>query len=84
VPVFAFSPAVRRIIDTTNAIESLHRQLRKALRNKEHFPRHKAARKLISLALTQAQAKGKRPPGAWQQAKAQFAIQFGDCFQVAA
>jgi len=84
VPFFAFSPAVRRIIYTTNAIESLHSQVRKAIRNKGHFPSDEAAMKLIFLALKQAEAKWKRPPVAWQQAKAQFAIQFGDRFQVAA
>lgn len=75
---------MRRIINTTNAIESLHSRVRKAIRNKGHFPTDEAAVKLIFLALKQAEAKWKRPPVAWQQAKAKFAIQFGDRFQVAA
>ncbi|MCA6329100.1 MAG: transposase, partial [Phenylobacterium sp.] len=58
-PCFAFSPAVRRIINTTNAIESLHSRVRKAIRNKGHFPTDEAAVKLIFLALKQAEAKWK-------------------------
>ena len=38
VPFFAFSAEVRKIIYTTNAIESLHSQVRKTIRNKGHFP----------------------------------------------
>ena len=50
VPFFAFSADVRKIIDTTNAIESLHSQVRKTLRNKGHFPSDEAATKLIYLS----------------------------------
>jgi putative transposase len=42
---------VRKIIYTTNAIESLHMQLRKVLKNRGHFPSDEAATKLIFLAL---------------------------------
>ena len=38
VPFYGFAPEVRRIIYTTNAIESLHMQLRKVLKNRGHFP----------------------------------------------
>ncbi|WP_159322636.1 IS256 family transposase, partial [Spiribacter roseus] len=62
IPFFAFSPEVRRIIYTTNAIESLNRRVRKAVRNKGHFPSDEAAIKLIYLALRNVQAKWKRPP----------------------
>jgi len=84
VPFFAFSPEVRRIIYTTNAIESLHSQVRKAVRNKGHFPSDEAATKLIYLALRNITAKWKRPAKEWHAAKAQFAIQFGDRFKIAA
>ncbi|MEM7255354.1 MAG: IS256 family transposase [Pseudomonadota bacterium] len=82
-PFFAFSNEVRRIIYTTNAIESLHSQVRKAIRNKGHFPSDEAATKLIYLALKNIMAKWKRPPKDWHAAKAQFAIQFGDRFTLA-
>jgi len=77
-PVFAFSAEVRKIIYTTNAIESLHSQVRKAIRNKGHFPSDEAATKLIYLALQKIEAKWKRPPPEWHAAKAQLAIQFGE------
>ena len=46
----------------TNAIESLHSQVRKAVRDKGHFPSDEAATKLIFLALRNVIAKWKRPP----------------------
>ncbi len=84
IPFFAFSPEVRRILYTTNAIESLHSQVRKAIRNKGHFPSDEAATKLIYLALRNVTAKWKRPPKEWHAAKAQLAIQFGNRFTIAA
>ena len=82
IPFFAFSAEVRRIIYTTNAIESLHSQVRKAVNKRGHFPSDKAASKLIYLALKNAEAKWKNPPIYWHQAKAQFAIHFEDRFVV--
>jgi putative transposase len=82
IPFFAFSPEVRRILYTTNAIESLHSQVRKAVRNKGHFPSDEAATKLIYLALRYITAKWKRPPKEWHAAKAQLAIQFGSRFDI--
>ncbi len=81
-PFFAFAPEVRRIIYTTNAIESLNSQVRKAVRNRGHFPNDRAATKLIFLALKNIEVKWKKPPIAWHQAKAQFAIHFEDRFVV--
>lgn len=80
IPFFAFSPEVRKIIYTTNAIESLHSQVRKTIRNKGHFPSDEAAAKLIYLALRNIAVKWKRPPKEWHTAKAQLAIQFGERF----
>lgn len=80
IPFFAFPPEVRKILYTTNAIESLHSQVRKAIRNKGHFPSDEAARKLTYLALRNITAKCKNTPKEWHAAKAQFAIQFGDRF----
>lgn len=80
IPFFAFAAPVRKIIYTTNAIESLNASVRKSIRNKGHFPTDDAASKLIWLALRNITAKWKNPPIAWATAKAQFAIQFGDRF----
>lgn len=82
IPFFAFSTEVRKIIYTTNAIESLHSQVRKTIRNKGHFPNDEAAIKLIYLSLRQIEAKWKRPPIQWHAAKAQLAIQFGERFNM--
>ena len=82
VPFFAFSAEVRKIIYTTNAIESLHSQVRKTIRNKGHFPSDEAATKLIYLSLRQIEAKWKRPPKEWHAAKSQLAIQFGERFML--
>jgi putative transposase len=84
IPFFAFSREVRRILYTTNAIESLHSQVRKAIRNKGHFPSDEAAGKLIYLALRNIAAKWKRPPKEWHTAKTQLAIQFGNRFNLTA
>ena len=84
IPFFAFSFEVRKILYTTNAIESLHSQVRKAIRNKGHFPSDEAATKLIYLALRNIMKKWKRPPKEWHAAKTQLAIQFGDRFTLAA
>jgi len=47
IPVLAFPPELRRIIDTTNAIESLINQLRKIIKHHGHFPSDQAAVKLL-------------------------------------
>jgi putative transposase len=54
IPFLAFPAEVRRVIYTTNAIEALNRQLRKAIKTKGHFPNEDAARKLIYLAVRNA------------------------------
>jgi transposase-like protein len=76
------SPPGRRIIYTTNAIESLHSGVRKSIRSKGHFPSDQAATKLIWPPLRNITAKWKHPPIAWVAAKAQFAIQFGERFRL--
>ena len=80
IPFFAFAPEIRKIIYTTNAIESLHSQVRKAVRGRGHFPSDQAATKLIWLVLENVAAKWKSKPIIWHAAKAQFAIQFEDRF----
>jgi putative transposase len=80
IPFFAFAPEVRKILYTTNAIESLNAQVRKAVRIRGHFPSEEAAAKLIWLVLRKVQAHWKNPPVTWQAAKTQLAIQFEDRF----
>lgn len=82
IPFFAYPAAVRRIIYTTNAIESLHSQVRKAVRGRGHFPSDDAGTKLIWLTLRNVQEKWKMPPIAWHAAKNQFAIHFQDRFVI--
>jgi putative transposase len=80
IPFFAFPTEVRKIIYTTNAIESLNASVRKAVRNKGHFPTDQAATKLVWLALRNVAQKWKNPPISWHAAKAQLAIQFEERF----
>jgi putative transposase len=76
-PFMAFPPEVRRVIYTTNAIEALNRQLRKAVKTKGHFPSEDAARKLIYLAIHNAVPQWTRTRG-WTKALLAFKIHFGD------
>ena len=77
IPFLAFPDEVRRVIYTTNAIEALNRQLRKAIKPKGHFPNEDAARKLIYLALTNAVPQWTRTRN-WTTALLAFKIHFGD------
>ena len=77
IPFLAFPAEVRRVIYTTNAIEALNRQLRKAIKTKGHFPNEEAARKLIYLSITNATPKWTTVAG-WTKALLAFKIHFGD------
>jgi putative transposase len=80
IPFFAFPPEVRRIIYTTNAIESLHMQLRKIIKTRGHFPSDEAATKLIWLALRNVMAGGSRSAREWVKAMNQFVLMYPDRF----
>ena len=80
IPFFAYPAAVRKIIYTTNAIESLNMSLRKIIKNRGHFPSDEAAAKLLYLALRNAAKKWTMPSRTWKQALNQFAILFQDRF----
>jgi len=82
IPFFAFAPEVRKIIYTTNAIESLHSQVRKAVRSRGHFPSDEAATKLLWLVLRNIAEGWKNPPIVWHAAKTQLALQFEERFIV--
>ena len=74
IPFFAFPPEVRRVIDTTNALESVHARIRKIIKTRGHFPSDDAATKLIWLALRNITADWSRPVHHWKAAMNQFAI----------
>lgn len=82
IPFFAYPLEVRRVIYTTNALESVNMQLRKIIKNRGHFPNDEAAAKLIYLALRNITAKWKMPPVFWKAAMNQFAIRYPDRFVV--
>ena len=80
IPFFAFPPEVRRVIYTTNAIESLNARVRKIIKTRGHFPTDEAATKLIWLALRNITAEWKKPMMHWKPAMNQFAILYGERF----
>lgn len=78
IPFFEFSPEVRRLIYTTNAIESLNRELRKVTKTRAAFPNKAALMKLLYLAVRNVTQKWKRPSPYWKSALRELAIQFED------
>jgi putative transposase len=74
IPFFAFPPDIRRLIYTTNSLESVHAQVRKIIKTRGHFPNDEAATKLIWLALRTITAKWARTLYYWRAAMNQFAI----------
>ena len=79
IPFFGFDPAIRKIIYTTNAIESLNRVIRKSIKTRGSFPTDEAATKLIYLAIRNFENDG-RNVREWFAARNQFAIMFGERF----
>lgn len=75
-PFFAFPVQIRRLIYTTNAIESLNFQLRKVVKAKGHFPSDEAATKLLYLALRNIEKKWKSAPIYWKSVLTQLAIHY--------
>lgn len=80
IPFFAFPPEIRRVIYTTNAIESVFSRLRKIIKTRSHFPSDDAATKLIWLALRNITADWGRGANHWKNAMNQFAILYEDRF----
>jgi putative transposase len=82
VPMLDYPPAVRRVLYTTNTVESLNYQLRKITRNRGHFPSDEALFKLLYLGVCNVMAKtrqpGQRGPATlgWKEALNQFAVFF--------
>jgi len=80
IPFFAFPPAIRRVIYTTNAIESVNARLRKIIKTRGHFPSDDAASKLIWLALRNITADWAKAAHNWKEAMNQFAILYAERF----
>lgn len=80
IPFFAFPPAVRRVIYTTNSIESVNARLRKIIKTRGHFPSDDAATKLLWLALRNITSDWSRAAHDWKMAMNQFAILYEDRF----
>jgi putative transposase len=75
-PFFAYPPEIRKVIYTTNAIESLNMTLRKVMKNKRIFPSDDSAFKQIYLALQNISKKWTMPIRDWKPALARFMIEF--------
>ena len=84
IPFFAYPPAVRKVVYTTNAIESINARLRKIIKTRGHFPSDDAASKLIWLALRNITADWGNAAQDWKSAMNQFAILYGERFTHAA
>jgi len=91
IPFLEFDQDIRRVIYTTNAIESMNRNLRKLVKTSGHFPHDDAAVKMLYLGIRNIEGRhidgdGKVPPGrlrgtgtlGWNKAMNQFKIRFGD------
>jgi len=83
IPLFGFPPDIRKMIYTTNAVESLNRSLRKIIKTRGSFPNDEAALKLLFLAIRNAGIHWRRPIE-WTAAMGQFAVLFGDRFTLSA
>jgi putative transposase len=76
--LFDYPPAIRRVIYTTNAIESLNYSLRKVLKGRGAFPNAESILKLLYMGLQHVAKKWTQPIRDWKAALNQFVILFGD------
>jgi putative transposase len=76
-PFLALPEDLRRAVYTTNTIEAMHRQVRKAIKTRGHFPDEQAATKLIYLAIMRGESKWRRHR-TWTAVRAALKIHFGD------
>ena len=77
-PFFAYPAEIRKVIYTTNAVESLNMSLRKVIKTRGSFPNEEAALKLLYLGLERVAKKWTRPLQDWKAALNRFAIVFED------
>ncbi|WP_420870714.1 IS256 family transposase [Mariprofundus erugo] len=78
IPFFDYPPEIRKVIYTTNAIESVNMSLRKIIKNRSSFPSDEALIKLFYLALKNISKKWTMPIRDWKSALNRFSIQFDD------
>ena len=78
IPFFDYPPEIRKVIYTTNAIESVNMSLRKITKNRGSFPSDEALLKLFYLALRNISKKWTMPIRDWKAALTRFTIQFED------
>ena len=78
IPLFDYPPEIRKVIYTTNAIESVNMGLRKLTKNRGSFPSDEALTKLFYLALRNISQKWTMPIRDWKAALTRFTIEFGD------
>lgn len=82
IPFYAFPEEVRRVVYTTNAVESLHMSMRKIIKNRGSFPNEEAAMKLLYLALKNVAKKWETVQN-WKSALNRFEILWGDRIKAA-
>jgi len=75
-PFFDYPPEIRKVIYTTNVIESINMSLRKIIKNRSSFPTDEAVSKLLYLALNNISRKWTMPIFNWKAALNRFSIQF--------
>jgi putative transposase len=78
IPFFAYPAEIRKVIYTTNAIESINASIRKVTKKRGAFPTVDAVRKVLYLAITKASERWSRPIKDWRAALNHFTIVFGD------
>ena len=76
IPFFDYPPEIRKVIYTTNAIESINMSLRKVIKTRSSFPTDEAVTKLFYLALRNISKKWTMPIRDWKAALNRFSIQF--------
>ena len=79
---FQYTPAIRKLIYTTNTVEGYHRQIRKVTKNKGVFPSDTALEKLVYLAYRNIRKKWTMPLANWATISLQLAIKFGEQFKL--
>lgn len=82
IPIFDYPMEIRRVIYTTNAIESVNRSLRKVIKTKAVFPDEDSVFKLMYLAMNNISKRWNRPIKNWRAALSHFAILFPERFKL--
>jgi transposase-like protein len=82
IPFFEYPAEIRKVIYTTNAIESLNRSLRKVIKTKGAFPNDASILKIFYMALANISRKWTMPIRTWNAALSQFAIRFAGRFEL--